>query len=603
MPFCLVESRNHFFSLNNRSDGDFFGDILNKVFETSQTKDVILILQDSLLDRQADDILRKISATTIQQVPSLYVYADRTEPQFQVSSYLMSRDLIVYIYVSEHEPDIVEGKLIAENIIRFIHKRVRSKILILMILRQPCRDLAPLFREIWSRKILDTIIVEYSKSEYSNKYSTLVHRFNPFADYFIKEPYSENITWFTDDFPNMQNYPLVYAIGHRLPYTDILLDSKGNVREIKGVDQMVIRTVAEKMNFTAIPKIILNAVFLEVMPNGTKHGIILGLTSGEYDAILNTIPMFVYGMHSDVEVTSAINIEDWCFVVPRLHMRYFSGMTVILVFLVSFMIVGTFWIYSRLMKFNSNRWHPMRIIGIMLDRSFPSVPRRIHERIIFLSIFAACSCYSSTIFAQLTRISLERDRHAQFPRLQDLMDSDLVPMVHRNILDIIVKYNDILEYYINTSNKKFVEVTMMDKCLKDILKYQNVSCFMELNWAKLIAFSNMRNGDTIMDKTKLCYLSVPAGNMFPKGSPYVKRISDLLLTLGEAGLYNKWHTDYMSSEMKGTISHLHRNQKNNSIYVNVLMPLFYVLISGYLISAFIFIGELLWKYFGINSHW
>lgn len=597
----FVEGRSRLLPSNDRTDEGPVADILRKVLQTSRANDALLVLRDSLLDGRANDILGKIAATTTQHVPALYVNADRMESEFQVSSWAMSRDLVVYIYVSGRGPDIVEGELVAEDTKRLIHDRARPKVLVLMILRRPCQDLAALFRAMWSRKILDAIVVEHIKSEYSDECSTIVHRYNPFTDSHTKEPYSADITWFVGDFPNMQGYPLVYAFTRRPPYSDIVSTSKGH--ELKGVDKILNEILADKMNFTSVPKVITEAIYFQRMPNGSQYGILMDISSGKYDALLITLP--IWGKLRDVirytvQYTDPFFTENWCFVVPKLiAKRSFMTGTATRLLLMSFSIVGIFWLCSRFMKFNPDRWYFLRIVGIILAASFPPIPARLHERIIFLSILAVSASYSSMLFAELTSIGFESDRYVQFDHLEDLTNSDLVLMMHENLRDIIELYgNEFFEYNIRKSGKRIVKISSTDICLKDLLTHQNVSCLVNEDWAKLIAVNNMRNGKTVIKTTKLCYLSLPAGNVFSAGSPYVNRVSDLLLRLVSGGIRDKWYRDYLRNETKETALQMNRDHADFK-YVSVY-PTIYVLTTGYSISALVFIGELIWKYFDIN---
>ncbi|XP_071632842.1 uncharacterized protein [Temnothorax longispinosus] len=596
----LVEIQSGLVPPNDRPGKDFFTDILSKVLRTSRANDVLLILRDSLLDGRANDILGKIAAATAQRVPTLYVNADRMEPEFRVSSWAMSRDLVVYIYVSGRGPDIVESELVAEDTERFIHDRVRPKVLVLMILRRPCHDLAALFRAMWSKKILDAIVVEYFKSQYTDKYSTIVHRYNPFTDTHTEQPYSTDITWFTDEFPNMQGYPLVYAFTRRPPYSDIVSTSKG--QELKGVDKFLCEVLADKMNFTGVPKIITEAVYFQKMPNGSQYGIMPDIASGKYDALLISMPLWGNNLkvRYTVQYTDPLFIENWCFVVPKLLVKQnFLAGTAIRLVVMNFSIVGIFWLCSRFMKFNPGRWHFFRIVGIILAASFPSSPTKLHERIIFLCILAVSASYSSMLFAELTSIGFEGDRYVQFDHLQNLTSSDLVLMVHENILDIIKLHSSDFEYHVRKSGKTVVRIRSADICLKDLVMHQNVSCFLYEDRVKLITVNNMRNGETMMKMTKLCYLSPAVGNVFSEGSPYVKRVSDLRLMLASAGIRDKWYREYLRNETKETVFQVNRDHVDFK-YVSVFHPTIYVLIMGYSMSAFVFIGELIWKYFYTN---
>ncbi|XP_072754213.1 uncharacterized protein [Anoplolepis gracilipes] len=453
---------------------------------------------------------------------------------------------------------------------------------------------------MWSKNILDAIVVEYSGIL---EYSTIVHRYNPFTDSHNDEPYSVNIAWFTDDFPNMHGYPLVYAFTRRLPYSDIISDQKQNQEQkLKGIDKIMIDILADKMNFTRVPKIITtNFSYLERKSNGTMYGIFPDVASKKYDALLISMPMFGNGFIEPplaVQYTYPLFLENWCFMIPKLLVKhkFMSGIGFPLFFL-NFSIIGIFWLCSRLMKFNS-KWHFMNIIGTMLGTFFLSVSTKLHERIILLSIFAVYACYSSTLFAELTSTSLKNNHYVQYDRLQDLINSDLVLMMEGNIRTIIMQHNSAFKRLVYKSNKKIVTFARTDVCLKDLLMYQNVTCFMEENWAQLL-IKGKQNNEIMLKPTKLCYLSPPVGNIFPEGSPYIRRFSDLLLMLVESGIRKKWYRQYLWNETRDTTMQINRNQ-TKSMYVNIDHLLIYVLIMGYSVSALVFIGELIWKYFNIN---
>lgn len=588
--YCLAEGR--FSPLNDHvNEGDLLADIVVKVLQASPTRDVLLILRDSPPDDRADDILGKISAATARRVPIFYVNARWAELEFQVSSWALSRDLLVYIYVSQREPDIVEGELIADDLRRFVYTHNRPKVLVLMILRQSSLDLEVFFQALWSRNILNVIVVGYHRS---NEQSTTVHRYDPFTDSLTAEPYSANTTeWFTDDFPDMQGYPLLYLYLRRPPYSDTVLTSTGETWELKGVDLMTVQTLADKMNFNDIAKVLSHNVYFETHPNGTTTGILPDLISGRYDALFTTLPIF---LDDEVQFTDTIHVETWCFVVPRLPVQknFFAfSDTGIRLFITSFSIIGISWLCAKFMKLDPNRWHPLSIIGIMLASSFPPAPTRIHERIVFLSIFAACARYSSSFFGELTSLSLESNHHVRFDCLSDLINSDLTLMIFSDMTDIVTQDEAFLESH--DTDKKMKIMTRIGDCLEAMLMHQNVSCFMERGWAKLAVVNNMRDGQSMLRITKLCYLWLPTGYIFPKGSPYINRVNDLLLMLKESGIRDMWQRVYLRNETRETSeNNMVNHDRMNFTYVGVFQPMLSVLKFGYFISILVFFGELIW---------
>ncbi|XP_067207431.1 uncharacterized protein [Linepithema humile] len=453
---------------------------------------------------------------------------------------------------------------------------------------------------MWSRKILDTIVVEYSRSKCYAEYSTIIHRYNPFTDCHTVEPYSTHITWFTDNFPNMQGYPFGYAFMYRPPYSDFKLTLTGV--EIKGVDKILSETLADKMNYTGMIKIVpKNVPFLNKRPNGTVYGIIPEVAAGKYDALLTTTAMIknIYPISPLQQYSYPLLIDNWCVVAPKLVKKNMNSNSVINLFVINFSIVGIFWLCSRLMKFNPSRWHPLNIISMILATSLPPAPTTFRERLIYLSVLTVYACYSSVLFIELTSTNVKGNRYVEFNNLQDVIDADLTLMVHLETLKVIRRDDIDFEQQFRISSKKILNVTQLDICLQDLLIYQNVSCLLTDSLAKLVAVSNMQNGETTIMMTELCYISSSLSYMFPKESPYVKRISNIILMLVEGGFRDKWYRDFLRNETRESTFQSNRHQMD-SMYVNIFNSLIYILITGYSISVFVFIGELISKYVDIN---
>ncbi|XP_070521130.1 uncharacterized protein [Cardiocondyla obscurior] len=469
-----------------------------------------------------------------------------------------------------------------------------------MILRRPCRNLAAFFRAMWSKKILDAIVVEYLKPGRSDKRPATVHRYDPFTDSHTEEPYSSaSTTWFADDFPNMRGYPLVYAFPRRPPYSDVVTTPRGY--ESKGLDKILTDILANKMNFTGVPEIITNPTYFQKTHNGSQYGLMMDVTFGKYDAILTTLPMSgkVPGIQHTVQDTYPLLIENWCFAVPKLIAKQdFAVGTAIRLLLINFSIIGVFWLCARFMKFGSGTWNFLRIIGMILAASFPPAPKKLHERVIFLSVLAVSVSYSSMLFVELTSVGFENN-YAQFDCVEDLLKSDLTPVIHKDIWNLMQLFNNDFKGPLHKSGKKILHTSGSEVCLRELIMHQNVSCFVYEDWAKLTAVKNMRNGKTVMKTTKLCYWSPLAVKVFSPGSPYVKRVDDLFLMLWSGGIRDKWYREYLRNETKATAFETHRDHSDIP-RVSVFHPIIYVLTTGYLISAVVLIGELIWKYFDIN---
>lgn len=603
--YCLRLADSRFWPLNDRAseDDDLLVDILRKVLRTSRTRNVLLIYRaNSPLDGRASDILGKISAATARRVPTFYVKASWTEPEeFQVSPYAPSRDLLVYIYVSQRELDIVESELVADDLRNLAHTRYQPKVLLMMILRQPLRDLAGFFYTMWTRRILDAIVVEHNTGHANQRStSTIVHRYNPFVEHHTEEPYSPNATieWFTDDFPNMQGYLLPYAFTRRPPYSDVTLAATEQTTELKGVDWMVVQTLAGKMNFSDMVHVVRHNIYIRYLPNGSYEGMIPDMFEGRYEVLFNTFPIFI---NWNMKFTDNVDIEEYCFVVPNmLKWQKFllfnnSGFRLILA---SVSLLGIVWLCARFIRLDPNRWHPLKILGIMLTSSFPPAPTKLHERIIFLSIFLACSRYSSSFFAELMSITLDNEHNVRFDHLSDLVNSPLSLMMYSDMMDIITEIivddNISLRSHVGDLSKKIMSFDRTDVCLEMLLMHQNVSCLVEQGWGKLAVVNNMRDGESKLRTTKLCYLSAPTGYMFMKGSPYIGRVNELLLMLAEGGIRDKWHRDYLRNETR-ELSEDETENRTNLMYVGMFWPIFSVLRLGYSLSILVFVGELIWK--------
>lgn len=73
-----------------------------------------------------------------------------------------------------------------------------------------------------------------------------------------------------------------------------------------------------------------------------------------------------------------------------------------------------------------------------------------------------------------------------------------------------------------------------------------------------------------------------------KGYPLVHRINNIIITLQENGLINKWTQDLTIDRRKFS------NNNKKPLTLNQLQTAFYILISGYGVSLLFLLGEYLY---------
>jgi len=79
------------------------------------------------------------------------------------------------------------------------------------------------------------------------------------------------------------------------------------------------------------------------------------------------------------------------------------------------------------------------------------------------------------------------------------------------------------------------------------------------------------------------------------GDPLIKRVTEIIDRVVEAGIYNFWISQYFEKWRNRNISLVHPHDEYYSFNLHHMQPAFYLLLMGWCLSALFFMGEVLYN--------
>ncbi|XP_043274279.1 uncharacterized protein [Venturia canescens] len=265
----------------------------------------------------------------------------------------------------------------------------------------------------WAKKMLDFTIIELVQPELprrsilveSSVASPMMYQLN----FFKKEYVRKVMTGIDDLFPskvdNLWGHRLRIRIGSAMP--SILLD----------VNMYVTSIFAKKLGSsrTYIPRGPSNA-------SDVWRSMYINMEEENFDLQGEPEPYFLSnGWNHTLKTVPTILHDAFCAVVPikRISKRSVSA-NVIAAYILSFSIILIFWLFMKLLSFQTYPWRMFNIGRVLFGISIAQQPRGNVERIIFTCLLAIFAMYSSTIYASITDITMETEDEVEFKSLADL---------------------------------------------------------------------------------------------------------------------------------------------------------------------------------------
>lgn len=131
------------------------------------------------------------------------------------------------------------------------------------------------------------------------------------------------------------------------------------------------------------------------------------------------------------------------------------------------------WISAILLKFENDVWSGLEIIRAMLEFKVPVEPKRLSERIMFISILMTFVIFSSNIFAILTDAKLIKKPLMKINTVEDLNRSGLIPIMLEITSLLLKNVNGSVNQEL--ANKAII-VFKLDQCYDMLVQHKNVTC-------------------------------------------------------------------------------------------------------------------------------
>ncbi|KAK9887161.1 hypothetical protein WA026_020612 [Henosepilachna vigintioctopunctata] len=136
--------------------------------------------------------------------------------------------------------------------------------------------------------------------------------------------------------------------------------------------------------------------------------------------------------------------------------------------------------------------------------------------------------------------------------------------------------------------------------LSVILKSKDLAYFERERDAKYYIEANFTNdeGRPLLHVVEECPISYFITYIVPLGSPYIKRINELIMEFSEAGLIEYWYSSMVENLIKGKTIHEHRVhfEKRRPFSMKDVEFSFFILYAGLTLSIIVFSLELSARY-------
>ena len=580
------------------TEKDNFLKYLQKYIESnSEINQLMLLIDDEENIPNLQEISQQISSFPLFEFDNLT--ARDAQYLSQLPSFNNPRSTLFVLIISASNQSLSRLSKPINFITQLFPSKRRARVLIMLDVKKSS-SYNDLLRFMWSRKFLDVTVLELIQTDSKENSFIDLHRnvanqhyFFPFTNTFVEKKYSSKSELFPKKLWNLHGYTMKVGLFHYPPYVFFIRNSTGDVVDFEGFDMQVLNALSKALNFK-VTKFISNKTTWDISSCQKEKNV--GLY---HRAIYNKFQLV--GVHGSVsnlclrkfmEVSSTTDSIYYVAVVPlfpeetsRLttEWRFYNAMAL-------FSLLILTWILTRLLRFDNQNWKMEYLMQIVLGFTIPHEPRVLAERIVLGSMLLSCLLHSSIIYTAFTSINLEREPPKEIETVEDLISSDLTPLLLPNF------YSDLMQDSgeKNPLLKKTVVRKITDElCVEHLIAHKNVSCFIREYRAKwLIQKHRDGDGNPVMKIMKESILKFTEGYFMEAASPYANRFENVLTKFTESGLNIKWYEKFFGNH-EATVSVTDTLIKDDGSNVQIRTHILFVLIFGYTCSLLVFFGEVI----------
>jgi hypothetical protein len=248
--------------------------------------------------------------------------------------------------------------------------------------------------------------------------------------------------------------------------------------------------------------------------------------------------------------------------------------------------------YKTLKSSLTNVW------AVILGVSVSTMPRAPSLRSLFLAWVCFSLAFNTVFQAFLTTYLIDSGYKTPIQNMEELLDSDNKIAYHERLSFIFVNGD---ETEVLKVQRNLVNCPSFEVCLYWTIYHKNVSVLLEENLVEML----YAVGDFIGENSEPLLCGLEDGVVLNSGlsmimfygDPLMKRVTEIIDRVVEAGIYNYWISIYLNNEKLRSrkIAIVNKFDEYYSFNLYHMQPAFYLLLMGWCISVICFMVELLYN--------
>lgn len=530
--------------------------------------------------KHEDDTIRKLtrqfSTVTIDLGSMVTENRSLSMPVFK-----NPRSSAIYVILEKeytHTFDVYKVYQIIDKLVTISPVQMRPKCLLIFPNSTnylPDNEVKKILKYTWVNKFIDFTVLKIDGAD-----SSVVANYNPFTEIYSSKNLLDTDEIFPDKLENVNKYPLKLPAYTLKPH--IIIDTEEDkILDIRGIIYPYVKIILEKVNFS--PRFILE--------NDTKSdskNIENILSKLENNSLIISLNTFLVGTNlfgRNVIVGTMVDEGNMVAVVPIIRKPKFYFSLTILLYLLSFpAIILLFLGFSKLLKFDTEKWNLLFIYQIFIAIPVDLSPKRlISESIIYIFIATLSIIYSNIFFATLNDMKVVYDE-VKFSTFQDLVDSKM--KVHT---PFFANSHDTEEVKKLLSNATIID--SYEDCIKKLIKTRSIICILSVIRGNYYESINLDDqGMPVMKLAGASFHHQYAAFAYEKGSVFAEKFDKLTRLIIESGL--------LKDQVIRKYLQIHSSEFSDSENAgNILTEQLIVLsVFGYTIAIIVFLWELISYY-------
>jgi hypothetical protein len=395
-------------------------------------------------------------------------------------------------------------------------------------------------------------------------------------------------------------------------YVDNVTISNGRVTNglIKGMEYDLLKVVVKKMNMT---------IFLVPTPKGFEFerskdigNLVAGMFEKEiYIALGGVITQILKMSYFDTTntyyvigvrwyVPCSVKYPRWSSIFRILSMELWLVLIISIVFAaISTTFVARYSCTSEWQRYKTVTNSLTNVWAVILGVTVSTMPRAPSLRSLFLAWVCFSIAFSTVFQAFLTMFLIDSGYKTPIQNKEELLDSG-IKLAYQKQHEFIFEKGDETEASKVRSNH--LNCPLFEVCMEWAKYQKNVSVLLVDTDAEI----NYANGIFISENSEPLICKLEDGVVFNTGltmimlygDPLMKRVSEIIDALIEAGIYNFWvsYSLNMNKIVSRKQSIVHPLDRYFSFNLYNMQPAFYLLLFGSFLSAICFIVELLYNH-------